>query len=109
MEAVFNRQMMLYSIRQSGSVSGETGDEESGFYGGLLAHTSFTLYADDAGEISPSIVVAEAFKCQRVTDRLVAADFNASAGFVGGLVKIHLHAGKLLLVAIGKTSRQCPV
>jgi hypothetical protein len=102
MKAVFNRPMMLCRLQQSRSMSRKTGNVEDSFQRGLLACAPLTLDADDAGEVSPAVEVADMFKRQRVTDRPAAANLNASAGFVDSLVEVHLHSGKLALVTIGK-------
>jgi hypothetical protein len=97
MKAVLNRPVMLGGLQQLGSVGRETADVVGWVVSDLLVATSFALHPDDAVEGSPTVMVADMFKHQRVTDCPAAANFNPCASLqIAGYRR-------------RQTSLQCPV
>src|SRR5258708_7636053 len=102
MKAVFNSPMVTSSVQQARRMVGQTADVISRFVGSDALVATFTLDTNQGLQVSPTCIVTDVFKSNRVSNRPTAPNFNTCVVLVYGFGKIHIHMSEVLLVAILK-------
>src|SRR5690349_4050551 len=93
---------MANTLKETLGVGGKAGDKVGNLVLDLLAVSSLALNHDNGLQTRPTLMMADVFKGQWVSNGPTAANFNPPTGFVGGLMKIVGHSVKMDLLGMNE-------